>query len=98
MSRSADPCACRYRHLSTYASWLPAQLLADFHEGEAEEVQAAPAIGVFDVFVVAVEADAPDGVDGGRFDEDLVAGAEEVFLQLAVLAELRQVAVHHRRQ
>ena len=37
---------------------LPAQLLADFHEGEAEEVQAAPAIGVF----LAVLVDERDGI------------------------------------
>jgi hypothetical protein len=97
LARDGRPIARADSH-GAWLSWLlrghvprRSELVAGFHQREAEEVLAAPMLWGRGQVVAGGHPDAPDPVAGGRLDKHPVAGGEQVVAQFRVLAELRHV-------
>lgn len=74
---------------------LLSQPPAHLHQGEAEQVEALPGRRLRRQGIARSQADAPDRVHRAGLDQHPVGGAQKVFLQRSVLAELAEVAFDH---
>lgn len=65
------------------------------HEGKAQEVEPLPLVWVVYLFVVLGQTDAPDSVNGARFDKNSRAGLLEEMPYLWVLCKFGPVSAHY---